>query len=259
MTRRERLEHKLQKRQEWAEKADARAETRFEIAYGAIDGIPPGQPILVGHHSERRHRNALEKHDRNMRKAFEEKDLATHHRSTADGLANALDSSIFSDDADAVEALTARIAEREADRTRMVAANKWWRKYKTMKGCPGYTDTQAERLDREIPNRYSWERQPYPGYSLSNLTGRIRADKQRLETVKRRAERTALAEASSTGVIIVKARSANWCSVTFAEKPTREILTALREAGYRWGNGQWNGYLDKLPPIVQTLEPTPTP
>ncbi len=33
--------------------------------------IPMGQPILVGHHSEGRHRRDLERHDRDMRKAIE--------------------------------------------------------------------------------------------------------------------------------------------------------------------------------------------
>jgi hypothetical protein len=36
-----------------------------------VEMIPMGQPILVGHHSERRHRRDLERHDRNIRKAIE--------------------------------------------------------------------------------------------------------------------------------------------------------------------------------------------
>ena len=42
--------------------------------------------------------------------------------------ADALDRSIYSDDADAVETLTARIAEREAEREKMKTVNKLYRK-----------------------------------------------------------------------------------------------------------------------------------
>lgn len=44
MTRRERLERKLEKRAEWAEKAQVRAEVRFDAARALADQIPLGQP-----------------------------------------------------------------------------------------------------------------------------------------------------------------------------------------------------------------------
>ena len=68
MTRRERLERKLEKRQEWAEKAEARSTARYKAARAAVENIPFGQPILVGHHSERRHRAAIARSDANMSK-----------------------------------------------------------------------------------------------------------------------------------------------------------------------------------------------
>ena len=56
MTRRERLERKVEKREEWADKARVRSEASFAAASAISDRIPLGQPILVGHHSERRAR-----------------------------------------------------------------------------------------------------------------------------------------------------------------------------------------------------------
>lgn len=63
---------------ERATRMDARAErkaTEADVRYGRAraigDMIPMGQPILVGHHSERRHRNDLAKIDANMRKGAE--------------------------------------------------------------------------------------------------------------------------------------------------------------------------------------------
>lgn len=52
MTRRERLEAKLAKREEWASKAQGKADARFESTRKLADSILLGQPILVGHHSE---------------------------------------------------------------------------------------------------------------------------------------------------------------------------------------------------------------
>ena len=54
-----------------AARLDKEAEARSKAAHAIADHIPLGQPILVGHHSERRHRRDLEKIDTNMHKAIE--------------------------------------------------------------------------------------------------------------------------------------------------------------------------------------------
>ncbi|MFC4637016.1 DUF3560 domain-containing protein [Deinococcus hohokamensis] len=55
-------------------------------AAAAMQGLPPGgEPIKVGHHSERRHRRAIERSDQHMRKAVEESDKAAYWRSRAQG------------------------------------------------------------------------------------------------------------------------------------------------------------------------------
>src|SRR4051794_20823830 len=75
---------------------------------------PPDQPILVGHHSEKRHRNALKKADVAMRKAIdlwkEAKETERLARSAATNPA------IRATDADAVELLILRKAELERER-----------------------------------------------------------------------------------------------------------------------------------------------
>lgn len=70
-----------EKRERLAERADAldaRAERKTgerDAAFGVVDQIsdliPLGQPILVGHHSEGRHRRDLAKMDNNLRKGVE--------------------------------------------------------------------------------------------------------------------------------------------------------------------------------------------
>lgn len=71
--------------EERADKREAAGNQRLTTAHTAVAGIPPGQPILVGHHSERHHRAALDKHDRNMRAGFALTDEAARLRSAAEG------------------------------------------------------------------------------------------------------------------------------------------------------------------------------
>lgn len=247
MTRRERLERKLEKRREWAESRNAEASRRFTAARAEVSGIPLGQPILIGHHSEGRHRRALERSDNNMRKGCEASDMAKHHASKAAGLSSQLESTIFSDDPDAVEQLQARIAELETKRDEWKRLNAWWRKHKTMQGCPGLSEAEAARFDTEIPQRYSFHQQPYPSCTMTNLGANIRRLKQRITEVERRQANAQAAE--DAGGVAVKV-SGEWCSVTFAEKPSRDVLNALKAAGFYWGRGSWSGKAANLPECV---------
>lgn len=56
MTYRDRREAKADRLREWAEKREAKAAAAFDSAATLSDAIPFGQPILVGHHSEKRAR-----------------------------------------------------------------------------------------------------------------------------------------------------------------------------------------------------------
>lgn len=57
---------------EYASNAEKRREIAIDAANEITNHIPAGQPILVGHHSEKRHRRDLEKVKRSMSKAFVE-------------------------------------------------------------------------------------------------------------------------------------------------------------------------------------------
>jgi len=250
MTRRERLEKKLEKRQEWAESRKAHAEQHFGTAHAATEHIPLGQPILVGHHSEKRHRAAIARSDSNMRAGCEDLDMAKHHEEKARGLEIQLDKAVFSDDVDAIAALEQRIAEREAKRDwmkKMNAAHKKFLKSPASLDASDLTDAEKKFVREYVPT-YSWMPHPFPPYSMTNIGATIRTDKKRIEELKRRAERTEKAEANG-GVTIE--RQGDYCRITFAEKPEREVLNALRAAGFHWGAGSWSGRFDAVPQIAE--------
>ena len=102
------------KKQERIERYEARAEQARAEAAGlsgqarqALAGIEPGQPILVGHHSEKRHRRALDRHDRKLRAMFEAQDKAEYWEKRA--AAAAANTAISADDPQALHLLRARV------------------------------------------------------------------------------------------------------------------------------------------------------
>jgi len=255
MTRRERLERKLEKRIKWAEARKSAAAMEFSRAdlSEKKSGIPFGQPILVGHHSERRHRLAIERADNAMRRSVENADMAQHHAGAAAGLRSQLDRSIFSDDPDAVEALEAKIAKMEAERELNNRINAIVRQKPRAVATPdkimslvalGMSEPTANKL---FENQYGLG-VGIPSYVNANIGGRITEARKRVEEIKARKQRQQAAENASGGVLITGA--GDYVSITFAEKPEREILNDLKSAGFYWGRGCWSGLRDNIPASV---------
>jgi hypothetical protein len=128
-----------------AERLAEKSQQAFARSSRAMDGIPFGQPILVGHHSEGRHRAALKRSDNAMRQCCELLKQANETARRAESIGSG---GISSDDPDAVTKLEQRLAELEAKRIKIKAR------------------------DHE-----SWE--------LSNLAANIRRIKQRIAELKR--------------------------------------------------------------------------
>ena len=237
MNTRERLEAKVERREEWAEGRRAKAAVVFrEAEHFHGDYAFNTQP---GHIPERARLIRREEH------AFEDMKMADHHDSKADGLAHQLDRSVFSDDTDAIEKLEARIAEHERTRDRMKQINALYRKG----DATGLTalGLNLDTLRAKVASiGMSFVKVPFEGFQLTNLGARIRSDKERIEEIKRRTARTEAAEANG-GVTI---EGAEYVRVTFAEKPERDILEALRGAGFYWQGGSWCGKREALPASV---------
>lgn len=251
MTRRERLERKVERREEWASKAASRATAILSQGDRMASAIPMGQPILVGHYSEKSDRAYRNRIQNAFRRGFEQQDLAAQHISKADGLRTQLETSIFSDDDDAILAIEARIAEREAERERKKLANKLYAK--------GDVDGLAalgirfEDLKTRLEAAGSyWGKAPYLPYEFSNLSANIRRDRQRLDEIRARQGRAAKAE--QAGGLAIERHSNGYATLTFAEKPARSILDDLKANGFRWGSGSWFGAIAKLPASVVEME-----
>lgn len=252
MTRRERLERRAERREEWAQ---GRADKARSLRNATPESIRRDWAFITqpGRIPER------ERMNRRDAKAVEHDHMAAHHRTRAAGLRDQLNRSIYSDDVDAVERLRERIAGLDAKRKRNTAVNRAWRKagkptaddrdgwerVATTLGVP-LDSLQGARLNLA---RDPLDRAPFPPYVNQNLGNRIRTARQRIEAIEAAAVKTT--EAAQAGGVVVQDTSGGFCTVTFAEKPDRSILTALKAAGFRWSRPSWHGKRADLPECVQ--------
>lgn len=108
-------EARIERMRARASKADTIARENGLDLYGETkSGIPLGQPILVGHHSERRHRNALKRIEAKVRKGFEAGREAERLRERADAAETSR--AIASDNPEATGLLIAKIARLKDER-----------------------------------------------------------------------------------------------------------------------------------------------
>lgn len=241
-TRRERLEAKLAKREEWAKCREEKAQACFDRQKPYIgDHAFNTQP---GHIPERA------RVIRAMERGFEHQDMAKYHQEKAGGLADQLERTTFSDDPDAIEQLEAKIHKAEADAERMKLVNKIIRNHKENPGAAsaaliaelGISQDLAAKL--VVPSRFGDI--GIPAYATTNLRANIRRMKARIDEIKRRNQRQEKAE--EQGVVIIE--GTEWVRITFAEKPDREILDSLKAAGFTWGGGSWTGKREKIPHML---------
>lgn len=70
--------------QQWANAAEVQSTAAHKRSHDLVKGIPMGQPILVGHHSEKHHRRTLDQSWNALGKAITLSDKAEQHESRAD-------------------------------------------------------------------------------------------------------------------------------------------------------------------------------
>lgn len=121
-TAQERLRAKAEKRERWAQGAEAKSDAYYERSRKDADFLSLGEPIKVGHHSEQRHRKAIADADANLGRSVEESKKADAHQAKAETLATRSELDIFIDHPDCLERLKSHITELEGRHTRLKAS-----------------------------------------------------------------------------------------------------------------------------------------
>jgi len=221
MTREEYEAKRNARYQRFLAAADKRAQESNSLLASAnaqLSMIPLGQPILVGHHSEGRHRKAIARIDNKYRRGFELHKQAERLRVSAQAAQNG--GVIYSEDPDAVEKLKAEIADAELRLARMKATNTFLKtKNKEVLEGVGL-----------IPESIGGAFQPF---TISNLSANIRRMKLRIEQVKTRQSIPAQRE-EINGVVIEQNPNAMRTQIGFDGKPSAETIEALKRNGFKW-------------------------
>lgn len=185
MTYRQRRMARAQRLEEWADKREQKAAHAYRSVDEMVYNLPPGQPILVGHHSEAMMRRYQARIDAGMRSGVDNEIKAKDFRHRAANIKAAADRAIYNDDPDAIERLAEKLAAFEAQRDAIRAYNQSCRR-----GHPDRTLlTEQQQRDVEylgtVARAAPGEDGPLPGYVLSNLGGNIRRTRMRLEQLRR--------------------------------------------------------------------------
>jgi len=233
----ERKEARIDRLESRAAKAQAESTAAYNSARSIMDHIPPGQPIFVGHHSEKRHRRDLDKIDRNMRKSVEADEKAGYYAARAEAAAS--NTAISSDDPAAMEKLQAKLEGLQADQAMMKAINAYYRKHKTLDGCPELTPEARQEIEK------SWSMGwyvgiPFPRYALSNNNAEINRTRKRLEAL-RIVDEMEHVEIEFDGGVIVTNEEINRVQIIFDVKPDEAVRRELKSWGFRWSprEGAW--------------------
>lgn len=220
--RRERLEAAAGKALERAAAAFKRADLREEVS-----GIPFGQPVLVGHHSERRHRAAIDRADNAMRKSIDESKRARELAGRASSVGTG---GISSDDPDAIAKLREELATCEKRQSDMKEYNAKWK-------------ADGNKAGRQTDG--TWIDPPYPAFCLTNNSANARRIKQRIAQLESAATREHKEVDRPGGIRLVQNVEENRLQIIFPGKPDDATRAKLKSHGFRWSPlaGAWQRHL----------------
>ena len=176
--------------------------------------------------------------DRNMEEWNDIQGLLDKIRSTGMG-------GISADDPQAVQKLEAKLEKLQTAQDTMKAVNAYYRKHKTLDGCPNLSAERIEKMKGEMSAQWHIEDKPYPSWALSNNSAEIRRVKGRIAELTRKQE-TAYAGWEFDGGTVEANREDNRLQIFFEEKPDEKTRETLKENGFRWSPkaGAWQRQLN---------------
>lgn len=152
---------------------------------------------------------------------------------------------ISADDPEAVQKLKVKLKGLEQDQEKMKAVNAYFRKNKTLDGCPLLAPEEVEKLKAAMARNWRPNPKPYESYALTNNSANIRQVKKRIAELTQRAETEYEGWAFDGGEVKMD-RQTNRLQVFFNEKPDRDTCSAMRHSGFRWAPsvGAWQRQLN---------------
>lgn len=239
----ERQQRRIERLETRAANACSQSEQLHDDAKRIASAIPFGQPILVGHHSEGRDRRYRARIENKFRKAYEASQKANYWQSRIEAAQS--NTSISSDDPDAIPKLEAKIQALEDTLEAYKAINKIARSRKSLDVYSeedrvrdlmeqfGFSQAHAESLieDDRLHGR------GVPSFSISNMRQNCTRYKQRLAELQRKAQEVAQEKAfeTSEGTVIIRYNTEeNRVQLFFPGIPGEDTRSMLKHRGFCW-------------------------
>jgi hypothetical protein len=236
----ERRNNRIQNARKQAAKNEEKSQQLAEQAQKMASVIPPGQPILVGHHSESRDRNYRKKIGDKWGKAVEADKKAEYYADKAAGIEK--NDAIYSDDPEALPKLRQKLADQEANHAFMRASDKFLRngdKEGFLK-VPG----ASIKLWEQLTAINSYTQTGFPGFAFKNSRAEIDRLKKRISYLEAQGANQTK-ETVINGVRLVENVEANRIQLFFDAIPAEDVRKRLKGNGFHWcpTEGAWQRHL----------------
>lgn len=236
------LEARRIRYQQLSEQAKERSKFRYQQSNNAVACIPLGQPILLNHHSEGKHRSALKKSHYNMGKSIEEQKKADYYANRAAGVGHG---GISSDDEDAITKIERKIAATERLHVRMKAANKVIKAGVDVREKLKALGMTEEEIISALKPDYMG-RTGYRQFELTSNTAEIRRLKARVKELKEKSEMQYSETDMGNGITKIIDPEENRIRLSFPGKPDDKTRERLKSLGFKWSpaNQAWQRHLN---------------
>lgn len=154
------------------------------------------------------------------------------------------DDIIRSSDTNDVTLLQEKLDTLKQEQEKMKKVNAYYRKHKTLDGCPVLTDEEIEKLKVEMKSSWHYQDKPYLSWQLSNNNQNIHSVEERLQRLKAEKEKDS-SEYDSDYFKVVENTEIMRLQLFFDGKPEAEVRELVKHNGFKWSpkNGCWQRQL----------------
>ena len=203
----ERKQRRIERYNKLSEQAKQRSSDYSNSTANRILMSTPGQPIIIGHYSEKKARRLHEKAWEDTRKSIEEDKKSEYYKSRAESAQSS--TVIYNDDPNAIEKLKDKLQKLENERANIKA-----REHST------------------------WE--------LTNIGANIRSTKERIRRLEEQ-ENLEFSDIEFKGGKAIHNKDINRIQFLFDDKPSDYIRQKLKSNGFHWSRyeGAWQREFNK--------------
>lgn len=169
---------------------------------------------------------------------------------------------ILSGDEKALGQLEEKLGKLEKKQAVMKEVNAYYRKNKTLEGCPGLTWEQVQSLKTAMADSSHYADKPFMTFELTNNNAKIKNTRLRLERLKKEKE-AGTQKQDNPFFTVVENKELMRLQLLFDGKPEAEVRDILKGNGFRWSpkNSCWQRQLTdnarfSVQRILKALEKT---